>query len=402
MSDQRLAARLGPALTTALVAWIAARAVVGIAWLISGTSWFERIDTTGSMRHEGRFLWDGTYYRDLAGSGYAALPDDVQRFFPLYHLLGRWVGFVFGGNDQVGLVVVANAAAFVALWAMYRLVEDVSGDRHLAARSVWWLALFPSGAVFVWSYSESIAVALGIAAVWAYRSRKFAVAALFGVGVGLSRSVGLVIAVMFAVALLTELDDLRRRDALRSWAVFRTWSVREWAQRIAVVASPVVGFAAYFVWLRREFGSWDVPLESQRRFRAGWRDPLTRLVEGIIDVASGSADDAFNVVFALVVIAALVLSWRRVPVAAWAYVAVTLVVTLSANNIDSLGRYVLCAFPLAGLIAVSERRVIDSVGGGAGGGRFAERAWIPWALTTLSAGAMLVYCLWAWSGRMIP
>ncbi|MEZ5254368.1 MAG: hypothetical protein R2689_10980 [Microthrixaceae bacterium] len=376
----------GTAARRALVAWLTARAVVGIAWLITSTSWFEGFSTSFSQRHRGLFLWDGTYYRELAAVGYEGTASEVQRFFPLYHLLGRWVGAVAGvvtsRGDEVGLLLVANVAAFVALWLMYLVVADLSGDERLASRSVWWLALFPAAPVLVWAYSESLGIALGLAAVWWYRRRWWWASALCGVGVGLTRSVGATLAVVFAVAALTDFGELRRLQ--------RRWSLRDWVGRAAAILGPPAGFAAYFLWLRSEFGTWDHPLEAQRQFRDGWRDPLTRLVQAAIDVAGGSADDAFNLAFAVLVIAVLVLTWRRVPMAGWAYVAVTLIVVLAANNIDSLGRYVLAAFPLVALCAVAERRLAG------------DRSWVPWVVSSGSAAAMIVYCLWAWSGRMIP
>ena len=100
---------------TALAAWVTARVLLAVAWAASSMPWFDRLETATSVRHQGLFLWDGTYYRDLAQHGYDGVATGVQRFFPLFPLLGRWVGWLLGGNDDLGLLVVSNLAALAAL-----------------------------------------------------------------------------------------------------------------------------------------------------------------------------------------------------------------------------------------------------------------------------------------------
>lgn len=366
-------------------AWIVSRCVVAVAWLLTRTGGFERFAVEGAHAEHGLVLWDGTWYRDLTSMGYDGMDADAQRFFPLYHLLARAVDIVVG-NPTVSLSIVSNVSALVAFWALHRLVVVAGFGERVAARSVWWLALFPSAATLVFAYSESLSIALGALALWSLLERRWVVAVPAAFAAGLSRSVGVLVSVALAAAVL---QSVRRRRAEAE--ARRGVGVAE----AAAVLAPIVGMTSYLLWLRWRFGSWDAPIESQRTFRAGWRDPLTRLVEGIVDVAGGDGSDVFNVGFALVVIAALALAWRRLPWWASSYVVVTLVVSLSANNINSLGRYALGAFPLAFVVALAEDRLL------AGGPPVMVRR-IAVTASCISALAMAVYCLWAWSGRMIP
>ena len=57
---------------------------------------------------------DGAFYRDIATKGYDALPDAALRFFPLYPLSGRGLGFLLGGNEGLALLVIANVGALAA------------------------------------------------------------------------------------------------------------------------------------------------------------------------------------------------------------------------------------------------------------------------------------------------
>ncbi|NLA36899.1 MAG: hypothetical protein GX868_14610 [Actinobacteria bacterium] len=387
---------LDPAWRTAAVAWVVSRLVVAAAYLATKSGWFSDFAVGDAQADHGLLLWDGTWYRDLLDGGYDAARPDMQRFFPLYHLVGRAVDAVVS-NAAVSLVIVSNVAALVALWAMYRLVVASGFAERIACRSVWWLAMFPAAASLTFAYSESLSIALGVVAVWALIERRWWVAIPAAFLVGLSRSVGAMICVALCAVAVEELWSAWRRlpDGDRSIGALLRRRSRWLAGAGATIAAPAVAFAAYMLWLRATFGTWDAPLESQRQFRDGWRDPFTRLASGLFDVVTGDGTDVFNVAFALVAIVVIVVAARRAPWWASASVVATLVVALSANNINSLGRYVLAAFPIALLLALGEERVV------AGRDARTVRA-INIAATTASGLAMIIYCLFAWSGRMIP
>lgn len=360
-------------LRTALAAWVTARLLMSLAWAITATGWFERFQTNSLLRYQGLLLWDGTYYRDVAEHGYAGLPADVQRFFPAFPVLGRVVGWLFGGNDGLGLLVVSNAAAFASLWLIYLVVEETTGDRGLAVTSAWWLALFPAASVMVFAYSEPLALALALGAVLALRRERLAVAVVLGLASGLTRPTGALLAIVLLFAVLGDLRERRRVVA-----------------RLAVVVAPGVGAAAYLAWLQWTLGSWRVPLDAQREFRAGWHEPVSRLVSAVVDVAGGRFTDVYNASFAVGAVVVIVLAARRLPLGWTIYTAVTLVVALAANNVNSLGRYAFSAFPLAAMIAVSEQRIPD------------RWRWVRRLLLPLSGLLMVAYAVVSWSGRMIP
>lgn len=378
---------------TVIAAFLAARAVLAVAWVISGVTWFGQLRVIPGPRREGLLLYDGTYYRDLVEHGYSALLPTNRRFFPGYHLLARAVSWLTGGHTALGLIVVSNVAALIAMYLLYQLVMEVADDRSLARRSVWALALFPAGAVLVFAYGESLALALSIAAVLAARRERFAVSILLGIAAGLCRPTAafLVVPLLGAAWPRIRLEYAASREVGRSLRA----KIGFLGGPLLAAVSPLIGLTGYLVWLQLRFGSWREPIDAQRAYRAGWHEPVTRLVSGLVDLAEGNFRDVYNVGFALVTIVALavvalVIVSPKIPWSWWAYVVVTLAVALAANNINSLGRYVLSAFSLPVIIAVADRRLA------------ASRPWIGRVLLGVSAVLACGYGVAAWSGRMIP
>ena len=104
--------------------------------------------TGGQPVDDGLLAWDGTWYDVIARNGYLDADDPALRFFPLYPLLGRWLGWI-GDRPDIALVVVANVAALAAGVLLHRLTLEETGDAAAAQRSARLLALFPSAFVLV-------------------------------------------------------------------------------------------------------------------------------------------------------------------------------------------------------------------------------------------------------------
>src|SRR5205085_1127981 len=78
------------------------------------------------------------------------------RFFPLYPLLGRALGYVLGGMFDVAFLVLANVPALLFAVLLVRLVRREGGDQAAAGRAAWFVALVPPGFVLVFAYAEAI------------------------------------------------------------------------------------------------------------------------------------------------------------------------------------------------------------------------------------------------------
>lgn len=282
---------------------------------------------------QGLFAWDAAFYRVIAEAGYRPSRDRL-RFFPLVPLLSRWLGAVMFGHTAAALLVVASVSALVFGGLLYALALRETGDPRLANRAAWFAAIFPPAMVLVLGYAEATLMALAVGMFIALRSRRWALAALLGVLAGLCRP----IAVLLAIPALIE--------------VARHWQRIPRAERItrgAAVLSPLVGTGIFLAWAGGVYGDWLEPLRLQtsKRLRGGFENPATRTGHAFGDLFGNKFGSGLHVVWALLFIVVIIVLARRLPSSYAAYAAATVLVGLSAHNLDSFERYAMSAFPLA-------------------------------------------------------
>jgi hypothetical protein len=285
---------------------------------------------------EGLMAWDGQYYRAIAELGYAHADPDAVRFFPAYPLLGRWLSALMGHRTDIALLLIANLAALGAGFAVWRLVRDLGLPERTAGRAAVLMAIFPAASALGFAYAEPLFLLLfciGAAAIVRGQPGR---AVLPFVALGLLRPTGVLVAAPAFIAAV---------GAARSWKAGRVDAVGRVISWCSAVAAPLVGLGAYLLWLEETTGDGSAPLEWQRKFRNGFREPITRLFSAIGDIATGDFRQAYNIALALVLIVGTVLAVRRIAWAWIGYAAVGLAVALAANNIDSLGRYGLMLVP---------------------------------------------------------
>ena len=284
---------------------------------------------------QGLVAWDGAFYRDIATVGYGELPEEALRFFPLFPLLGRWLGAVLPGGATTGLVVVANASALVAGWLLHRLVVDDGGSEDRATTAVWLVALLPASSVLVLAYTEALFLALTIGAFLAMRRSRWGVVAVLGLLAGLCRPSGALLALPVLIEALPGLDAARWRDRLTRGA--------------AVVAAPA-GTALYLAWVGERFGDPLSPLRTQSAgdLRGRWVNPVSRILDAVADAPSeGFLGEALHLPWIVLFFGLAVLVARRLPASYTAYTVAVLVLAVSAESLGSFERYALVAFPLA-------------------------------------------------------
>jgi hypothetical protein len=316
--------------------------------------------------------WDSVWYLRIADSGYG---DSAPRaaFFPLYPLLVRSVGTLFGGSHGgllVAAYLVSLAAFLAALVLLYRLAELELGQR-LARPTLLLLALFPAAVYFGAPYSESLFLLLAVGAFYAARTNRWAWAgACAGLASG-TRSAGLLLLLPLG---LIWWDARPRRLGDAAW-----------------LALAPVGIAAYAAWLGLVEGDalrfLDVQEAWSRDFSlplAGAWDGFVAAVDGVRQLASGSrspvyfeaaAGDPFRIaainvmLFATLVFAvvACVGVLRRLPRAYGLWLGASLLLPLSLpvtpQPLMSLPRFVSVLFPVFMWLALvcEERRSTDLV-----------------------------------------
>ncbi len=336
---------LWPDVRVALLPWVVARALVGVAYVVAVVVADEL--TPGDRPYhlqQGLFAWDGTFYRDITNVGYHGVEEQALRFFPLVPLMARAVAVPLFGQREVALLLVSNVAALVAGVLIVRLARQETGDDSLAERSAWLLALLPPALVLVLGYAESVLLALSIGVFLAVRKGRWWTAAVLGVLAGLCRPVGVALVLPAAVEAARGLRGL-------SW--------RGWVARAAAVVAPVVGLASYLAWVGAVFGDWKLPMRLQEtaELRGGYENPLSRAWDSFAGLFGDERfGDGLHAPWIILYVALVVVLLWRWPVSYGLYAGAMLVVALAAEDIGSFERYGLAAFPLLLAMAMVVRR----------------------------------------------
>lgn len=354
----------------ASAAWVTARIVVVFGFATAEGIRSNLLPSADLLHLRERLLtYDARWYLDLSSRGYSGVPREGLRFFPLYHLVSRWLAWPFGGHEGAALIVVANLGAFGCLILIRRLVLEEFADEDLARRSMWLLALFPAAGTFVFGYSESLMLLLSLALILSARRKSWGLAVLFGLLAGLVRPISLLLVIPLAV------------DAFAGWD---RATGKERLLRVAAILSPAIGVSAFLFYIGGTFGDWLEPVTIQRELRHGFQDPFTRLWDAFRELPRtlvGTPNLAFAVTFALL----LIVVGRRQRLSWFMYALATWLVAMSAHNIDSIGRYGLVAFPFVIAIAQITR---------------SERTM--WAVMTISSAALSSLTVLTLLGRYVP
>lgn len=363
---------LGDDLRAVAVPWLIARALLAVAFL-AALAIADRLvpGARPTQLTEGLITWDGTWYREIATQGYASLPEEGLRFFPLFPVLGRLLGFATFGRVDLALVLIANLSSLGLAIGVRRLVLFEGHDDVLAERAVWMTALFPGAFVLAFAYAEALWLLAAVIMFWGIRSRRWWWAALAGLVAGAARPLGVVLCVPAAIELVRRWKVADREERLRGG--------------VAVVA-PVAGTLVYLAWVGRNFGDMWLPFTVQSDLRGETVDPITRLWEGFSQmIGPERLGDGLHIPFALAFLILLIITFRRWPVSYGAFAALVLLAALGTENLNSLERYGLNAFPLALSLAVMCRSPRSDS-----------------AARTVLAGGFVALASMAWLGAYVP
>ena len=332
--------------------------------------------------HLGLFIWDGDWYRKIATAGYKSVTPGCDaaggymylcrniRFFPLYPLLGRWLGTLLAGRTDIALLLLSSIPALGVGALAHHVCLTEKGDPDLARRAAKLIALAPPAFVLVLAYSEALAIAVAMLTLLAARRGRWHLAIAAGLVAGLFRPVGLLLVVPLA------------------WEAFRsTEGRRTRVVRMAAVGAPLAGTALFLLWVRIRFGDALLPYRVQEipGLRGHFVNPIVVVGEAVVRVATGRIGRQGHELTVLVLVALVVACWRHWPAAYALFATVSVASALAAQYLGSLERYGYDAFPLVLTVAAlcSSRR--------------SERA-----LVVISGAAMGVFALFALLGGFIP
>lgn len=149
-----------------------------------GDAWYDRL-----------LRWDSDWYASIVHNGYLydghPSPDSSVGFYPLYPLFSYAVTSIFGIDEHVALLLVANIASVAVVLLMAKFVKDELGN-DIALLTVTFFSFFPYSIFLSAGYSESLCLAFILASfILLTRQRVVAAAMLAGLSLG-TRSAGIV------------------------------------------------------------------------------------------------------------------------------------------------------------------------------------------------------------------
>ena len=154
-------------------------------------------------------LWDGQWYQVIATEGY---PDHVPRsedgraaqnpwaFYPLFPFASRALMTVTGTDFPAAGSTVALLCGFGAAVLMGLLLRDRIGEAAALVVVVLW-ACFPASVTLQLAYTESLAMLLLVAYLFALSRERWLAAAGIAVLIGLSRPIAVPLGLVTLVAL---------------------------------------------------------------------------------------------------------------------------------------------------------------------------------------------------------
>ncbi|MEP7338806.1 MAG: mannosyltransferase family protein [Acidobacteriota bacterium] len=133
--------------------------------------------------------WDVEHFLKIAERGYAA-QDGTSSFHPLFPLLGKVTGLLFGGNELLGLWIVSNICAVLFLIRLERLAAFDLPPKSVQRVSSYFLML-PAAVVLFAPYTESLFLLCSVLCLMSARQGRWFGAGLAGGLAVLTRQQGL-------------------------------------------------------------------------------------------------------------------------------------------------------------------------------------------------------------------
>jgi hypothetical protein len=286
----------------------------------AGSAWYDRL-----------LRWDSEWYAGIVSHGYRYSNDTSVEgptvFYPLYPLATYAIKSLFGIDDLVALLLVANIAALVAALLLTKFVKDELGD-ETALLSLSFFCFFPSSLFLSAGYTESLYLVFVLLSFILMSREKFLPAAA-----------------MAGLSLATRPTGIAMLPVIL-WEMARV-NTRPWPRLLLQMALcgllAASGLLVYMAYLGIAFGH---PLAFVT-LQAAWHDGtfLDRFVAAVT-LADFRHSNWWPAGWFLCFLALSLWSFRRLRFALSLYALGALAVPyLTLGITDSMIRYVLVCFP---------------------------------------------------------
>lgn len=349
------------ALTGAFLVWAGVRVVVSLISVaallrrsgaaVSDRAGLPRPDNGGQGFLGVLHHWDSNYLLAIARNGYFAPFQDPSTvgYFPGYPLLARGLSAVVSGGAPTtagiaaAMFAISAVASLAAATVLWRLVETAHSPGAAAPATLLFLA-GPYGVFLAADYSEAVFLAFALAAWYCATRNRWWLAGCWCAAATFTRINGCLLLAALVVQFVVD-----RRRAHRP--------VLAWQSCWVLVAGS--GVLAYFGYLAVRTGHVFAWLTAQKQgWGRGLHPPWSAFYQTAGRVLYASTPDrrlqfALDLVFAAVVLLAVVVWVRRREWAYATYAGTTLLAMTTSFTFVSLARNTVTLFPLAILAALT-------------------------------------------------
>jgi len=318
--------------------------------------------------------YDSGYYEGIAWSGYAPLAGGRSNiaYFPVYPLLMRYVGRLFGRHHAVyfitgiGIAWVSFILAMVALYYLARL--DLS--RRQAERAVLLTTIFPFAFFFGVAYSESTFLLFAVLSFYFFRTRRWVFGGLCGAVATATRVPGIMMmpALAWVALQTTSTTPITSAPSTVSSAEPKTRD-RMWAAIGLLLAAS--GFGAYCFYIYQMTGNpleWAATLERWGYHPGGppWTAPFRLIQHLVTHPYAFLATDPMapyetlygvtGILFAL----SIPFVWMKFGAGYGLFMLLNLWLPLSSGAFEGVGRYCSVLFPAFLCLATIQSRTAST------------------------------------------
>ena len=294
--------------------------------------------------------YDALWYLSIARDGYppsnaSGTVPGAAAFFPGWPLVLALFGRVLGGAYVLAGSLAAFAATVAGLAGIHRMLEDETGDLHLARRAVTTAAVFPSAFFLLAPYTEALFLAVTVWAVVLARRGRWGVPIALGTVAGLTRNVGVLLVLPLAIEVVRQ----RAHQRPAAWVA---------------VASPLLGLALYLGYGLLRFGTFLGPVEAQADWQREAAVPLVVIADAVrfgVQTAGHYATGyhSLDLLVFVPVAAASVWLLRRAPLSLALYTAAHVLAWLAypfpSRPLMSTPRFAVVVFPIFWVFAAWTR-----------------------------------------------
>lgn len=309
-----------------------------------GLKYDERLLREGGWPEKWWQRYDSNWYLSIASRGYFYNDGEQSNvvFFPLYPLLIRIAAPFVGGNQPLAGILISMICAFLACIFIYKLAELEWGTKT-AARAAYFFLLFPVSFYLISIYTESLFLALSLAAFYCCRTKRWFLAIIFGIALTATRITGLAILVAFGIELFHQRKHMPQK-------LF-------FSRALCLCVIPL-GFFIFAFAMLIQFGDPFVIFKGQ----GAWQRNFDPVPSSILSSLQNYLDEFalvanpnnpqplftryIDVAFFLLFVAAIIIAWLKMPPSYAIFATLLLIIPLISGRLQSIPRYMLSAFPV--------------------------------------------------------